>query len=398
MPRARLTLANVLALAAPMRAAAGAPSASDPEAAGFSPPWLSHPCLVSGADRCRITSRRRRRHRAPWQPRLSAGDRHPRPRAEGPAAARCHIPDRLDDKAGDQCRSDDAGRRRQARPLRPRRTCPSSPPCPRAFGWGTTVWIDPAHDLIAPQMRQVDPAAAGTFSRALRHLVYAALRVPNSDRLAAPAGAITVSADTLAAYAGTYCFGPMEIALQGGEATVVRVFAGGPAAKVGILTRDVVAYSDGAPVKGLSLGQVHGRLRGASRSAPNRRQARAWQRRCDRGGASYPARGGAGIPRGGRRLASAAPADRRLRAADRVPAGTSGSPAVPGATRRVSARLMARSGSSVAAAQAGRAGLVLRSRGETGRVPGVPGSPATRNRRARREDGRAGSETRRNRG
>ena len=59
--------------------------------------------------------------------------------------------------------------------------------------------------------------------------------------------------------------------------------------------------------------------------------------------------------------------------------------------------LTARSGSSVAAAQAGRAGLVLRSRAETGRVPGVPGSPATRNRRARREDGRAGSETRRNR-
>src|SRR5262249_35972340 len=68
--------------------------------------------------------------------------------------------------------------------------------------WGTTFWIDPAHDLIALQMIQVAPAAAGTYARALRHLVYAALRVPNSHRLAAPAGAITASAEALAAFAG----------------------------------------------------------------------------------------------------------------------------------------------------------------------------------------------------
>src|SRR5262249_40021056 len=115
--------------------------------------------------------------------------------------------------------------------------------------WGTTFWIDPAHDLIALQMIQVAPAAAGAYAHALRHLVYAALRVPNSHRLAAPAGAITASAEALAAFAGTYCFGPslssrdvedvsaasagvgMETVVKGGEAMVVRVFAGGPAAK-----------------------------------------------------------------------------------------------------------------------------------------------------------------------
>jgi CubicO group peptidase (beta-lactamase class C family) len=39
--------------------------------------------------------------------------------------------------------------------------------------WGATFWIDPAHDLIALQMIQVDPAAAGTDARALRPLLYA---------------------------------------------------------------------------------------------------------------------------------------------------------------------------------------------------------------------------------
>jgi CubicO group peptidase (beta-lactamase class C family) len=101
--------------------------------------------------------------------------------------------------------------------------------------WGTTSWIDPVHDLIAVQMIQVEPAAAGAYARALRHLTYAALRVPDDDRHGAPAEPISASAETLAAFAGSYAFGPslssrdvreasaasaavgMEIALEGGR-------------------------------------------------------------------------------------------------------------------------------------------------------------------------------------
>lgn len=102
--------------------------------------------------------------------------------------------------------------------------------------------------------------------------------VPGEDAFVPPATPPTVSADVLAAYAGTYEFvaAPaqatppfsglgLEVAIENGLHRVLPV-AGGPAAMAGILAGDVVTELDGSPLQGLLLGQVLEKMRGPTGS------------------------------------------------------------------------------------------------------------------------------------
>ena len=81
-----------------------------------------------------------------------------------------------------------------------------------------------------------------------------------------------MSADKLAAYAGTYEFGSAPPAADSaGSASHVRIedgqvkvapIAGLSAARAGVLAGDIVTQIDGAPLKGLPLNSVLGRMRG----------------------------------------------------------------------------------------------------------------------------------------
>ena len=148
--------------------------------------------------------------------------------------------------------------------------------------WGTYFWIDPTAKLVAVQMIQVPPETGGLYKEALRHLTYAALRVPEPVASLAPPTPVAVSADILAGYVGTYDFGASlssrdknapipafafsgvgaELALVDGQVTVRNPYDGAPAAKAGVLAGDVLTAIDDAPIKGLSLFQAIDKLRG----------------------------------------------------------------------------------------------------------------------------------------
>jgi Peptidase family S58/PDZ domain len=81
----------------------------------------------------------------------------------------------------------------------------------------------------------------------------------------------TVSADRLAAYAGTYEFGAMpaggfgglgvDARIQDGQVKVAPI-EGLPAARAGVLAGDVVTHLNGAPLKGSSINGVVDKMRG----------------------------------------------------------------------------------------------------------------------------------------
>jgi CubicO group peptidase (beta-lactamase class C family) len=129
--------------------------------------------------------------------------------------------------------------------------------------WGTTFWVDPKEQLIVIQMIQVPPVMGGRYGRALRCLVYGALHDPAQD---AKSGLVEVSAEALAAFIGTYDFGPqaritytgtgMEVARVSGHATVIGTYHHGPAAKAGISAGDVVTHVDGVPAKDLAVNEL----------------------------------------------------------------------------------------------------------------------------------------------
>jgi L-aminopeptidase/D-esterase-like protein len=83
----------------------------------------------------------------------------------------------------------------------------------------------------------------------------------------------SVSADKLASYAGTYEFGSaaaaggfgglgLHVRIEDGQVKVVPI-AGLSAARAGILADDIVTRLDGAPLKGMPINGVLGRMRGA---------------------------------------------------------------------------------------------------------------------------------------
>ncbi len=97
--------------------------------------------------------------------------------------------------------------------------------------------------------------------------------VPDSATSVPPAQKpATVSADKLAAYAGTYEFGAAQTVGDAGLGVDVRIRDGSvkvspleglPAARAGVLAGDTVTHVNAAPLKGLSLNAVLDRMRGA---------------------------------------------------------------------------------------------------------------------------------------
>ena len=145
--------------------------------------------------------------------------------------------------------------------------------------WGTWFWIDPAAKLTAVLMIQVPPDSGAPYREALRHLAYAALRVPQPPEPAAPPA--NVSADILKTYAGTYDFGRslsahdrqaplsfvgvgLELEIVDGNVTVRSPIAGGPSARAGAKAGDVVTEIDDLPTQGLGIDAVIAKLRGAA--------------------------------------------------------------------------------------------------------------------------------------
>lgn len=96
--------------------------------------------------------------------------------------------------------------------------------------------------------------------------------VPDNASASPPAEKpAAVSADRLAAYAGTYEFGAVQ-STGGGLGVDVRIQDGGvrvspieglPAARAGVRAGDTVTHVNAAPLKGLSLSSVLDRMRGA---------------------------------------------------------------------------------------------------------------------------------------
>jgi CubicO group peptidase (beta-lactamase class C family) len=148
--------------------------------------------------------------------------------------------------------------------------------------WGTYFWIDPVEKMIAVQMIQVKSDKAGPYYAAIRNLTYGALRVTRPERLANPISAIALSTDTLASYRGKYDFGASsssrdkmniatsrfagigaDIELASSAVKIRRTLDNSPAAAAGLHAGDLITSIDDEPVKGLSVNQVIGRLRGA---------------------------------------------------------------------------------------------------------------------------------------
>ena len=142
--------------------------------------------------------------------------------------------------------------------------------------WGTYFWIDPVEKMIAILMIQVPPAMVGPPWGALRFFSYAALSVPQPDKTPP---AVPVSTDILKSYVGTYDFGPslsardknapltftgtgLVFIIVEDKVVVRETIDGGPAERAGVKALDVITDIDDAPARGLTLGEVLGRLRG----------------------------------------------------------------------------------------------------------------------------------------
>jgi CubicO group peptidase (beta-lactamase class C family)/ATP-dependent Clp protease adapter protein ClpS len=147
--------------------------------------------------------------------------------------------------------------------------------------WGTVFWIDPAEKLIAVQMIQVAPDASDPYRTAFRNLTYGALLIPERPVLAVSEKPIAVDTKTLADYIGTYDFGlttssrdrqgpPVDTGRRVGIQFEVEdrgprltwVLDGAPASKAGVRVGDVVTHVDGMPTKGLTSGQLDGKIGG----------------------------------------------------------------------------------------------------------------------------------------
>jgi hypothetical protein len=150
-----------------------------------------------------------------------------------------------------------------------------------SFNWmgasGTYFWIDPAEQLAVVQMIHVS-GGSGPFQRPLRNLIYGAFRIPDQGVPDAAADVLRIDADALAAYTGTYRFASpsardrqdypefgglgIDVAMKNGVLNVVSSFRDMPAAKVGVLSGDVITHLDGEPTQGIDLNQAIDKMRG----------------------------------------------------------------------------------------------------------------------------------------
>ena len=166
------------------------------------------------------------------------------------------------------------------------RTNPEASQVPGSVGsftwggvWGTFFWVDPAEKLIAVQIIQVN--ASDPYRTAFRNLTYGAILIPEQPVLAVSAQPVAVDTKTLADYVGTYDFGlttssrdrqglPKDTGRRVGiqfdpedrGARLTWVLDGAPASKAGVRVGDVITHVDGMPTKGLTSGQLNGKIGG----------------------------------------------------------------------------------------------------------------------------------------
>ena len=151
-----------------------------------------------------------------------------------------------------------------------------------SFTWmgasGTYFWVDPAEQLIAVHLIQLTPGKGGPFNYAFRNLTYAAFRVPDQGSASTAPASLTIDADTLAAYVGTYRFASsssrdkqarrefgglgIEIAMQDGLVKVVSPIRDAPAAKAEVMANDIITHLNDEATQGKLLNQVLDEMRG----------------------------------------------------------------------------------------------------------------------------------------
>lgn len=114
--------------------------------------------------------------------------------------------------------------------------------------------------------------------------------VPEQAPFAPPPTAPSVRPGTLATYAGRYEFAPaadigdmrygvvgVNVGVEAEAVKVLSVIQGGPAAKAGIMAADEITHVDEQPLRGLTINQVIGRLRGPVGSTVRLQVARKGQ-------------------------------------------------------------------------------------------------------------------------
>jgi len=144
--------------------------------------------------------------------------------------------------------------------------------------WGTFFSVDPVQKLILVMMMQRQQYNDnGFYFNAIRHLPYAALKVPE-----APAPSAPVKAAALADYAGRYDFGGSvssldrqtsetdgigwsgleSVVMENRGLRVIKPADAGPAARAGVMAGDLITAIDDASIGGLTLEAAFRRISG----------------------------------------------------------------------------------------------------------------------------------------
>jgi CubicO group peptidase (beta-lactamase class C family) len=142
--------------------------------------------------------------------------------------------------------------------------------------WGTYFWVDPAEQLVAVQLIQVQPGKDGPINHTFRNLTYGAFLVP--DRAVPASGPAAIDQATLAAFGGTYRFASfssrdkqerrefgglgIEVAMPDGPLKVLYPVRNAPAARAGVMANDVITHIDDTATQGMALNQALEKMRG----------------------------------------------------------------------------------------------------------------------------------------
>jgi hypothetical protein len=146
--------------------------------------------------------------------------------------------------------------------------------------WGTFFSVDPVEKLILVMMMQRPQYSEnGFYFNAIRRLPYAALRVPE---VSAPPDSVPSNGGALTDYVGHYIFGASpsardrqiyvadgnswtgldSVAVETDGLRVIKLADGGPAAKAGIMTGDLITAISDRSIKGQTLEAAFGRMSG----------------------------------------------------------------------------------------------------------------------------------------
>jgi hypothetical protein len=146
--------------------------------------------------------------------------------------------------------------------------------------WGTFFSVDPVQKLILVMMMQRrQHSENGFYFNAIRRLPYAALKVPETP---APLASGPLKSDSLTQYVGRYDFGGSvssldrqtsvvngdgwsgleSVAVETEGLRVIKPADGGPAAKAGVMARDLITAIGDKSIEGLTLEAALRRISG----------------------------------------------------------------------------------------------------------------------------------------